>query len=150
MRLSLQTDYALRTLMYLATRGERSTIDEVAGLFSISRAHVAKVVNQLTKLAFVRSIRGIGGGIELSRHPDEITVGEVIVAFEGPMHLLDCVGMDKVCVIESFCKLKKRLAEAERIQMEYLQSITLTDIIPTKRQLTQISTSTFDISKGQK
>jgi Rrf2 family nitric oxide-sensitive transcriptional repressor len=142
MRLALQTDYALRTLMYLAAQETRATVDEVAGLFGISRAHVAKVVNQLSRLGFIRSIRGVGGGIELSRSPGDIAVGEVIKAFEGNMHLLDCTGSDGVCVIESFCKLKTVLSEAERIQIEYLNSVTLEQVLPTKRQVQQIGSAT--------
>jgi Rrf2 family nitric oxide-sensitive transcriptional repressor len=142
MRLALQTDYALRTLMYLAAQETRATVDEVAGLFGISRAHVAKVVNQLSRLGFIRSIRGVGGGIELSRSPGDIALGEVIKAFEGNMHLLDCTGSDGVCVIESFCKLKTVLSEAERIQIEYLNSVTLEQVLPTKRQVQQIGSAT--------
>ncbi|MCA9175117.1 MAG: Rrf2 family transcriptional regulator [Planctomycetales bacterium] len=137
MQLSLQTDYAVRTLMYLAARQERATIDDVASFYGISRAHIAKVVNQLARLGFVRSIRGVGGGLELGRAPEELSIGAVIVAFEGPMHLLDCVGMSNVCAIEKFCKLKGVLAEAERLQLEYLNSISLADVVPTKRQLTK-------------
>ena len=138
MQLSLQTDYALRTLMYLAIRGQRVTIDDVAGLYGISRAHVAKVVHQLSRLGYVRSIRGVGGGIEMARAPEEIAVGEVVLAFEGQMHLLDCVGMENVCAIERFCKLKGVLAQAERVQMDYLQGVSLADVLPTKRQLVKI------------
>ncbi len=128
--------------MFLATKGGRVKIDDVASLFGISRAHVAKVVNQLARFGFVRSIRGIGGGIELGIPADQITVTQVIQAFEGPMHLLDCVGMDDVCAIESFCKLKRVLSKAEKLQTEYLDGITLADILPNKRQLTSISNST--------
>lgn len=134
MRLALQTDYALRTLMYAATRGERVRAADVASFFGISAAHISKVVNQLARLGYVRSIRGIGGGIELSRKAEEISVGEVVVAFEGNMHLLDCISMKDVCVIESFCKLKKVLSRAERIQYEYLRDVSLADVLPTKRQ----------------
>jgi Rrf2 family nitric oxide-sensitive transcriptional repressor len=142
MRLALQTDYALRTLMYLAAQETRATVDEVAGLFGISRAHVAKVVNQLSRLGFIRSIRGVGGGIELTRSPADIAVGEVIKAFEGNMHLLDCTGSDGVCVIESFCKLKTVLSEAERIQIEYLNSVTLEQVLPTKRLVQRLGSAT--------
>ena len=140
MRLSLQTDYALRTLMYLATVPDRATAADVAGLFGISGHHVAKVVQQLARLGFVRSLRGRGGGISLARPAGEIRVGEVIAAFEGNMHLLECVGTDGVCVIESFCKLKRVLADAEDLQMNYLNDITLADVLPTKRQLTRAAT----------
>lgn len=125
--------------MYLASRGERSTAAEVAQFFGISSAHVSKVVNQLSRFGYIRSIRGVGGGIELTRASEDITVGEVVMAFEGNMHLLDCVGVDGVCAIEGFCKLKNVLSEAESIQFEYLNGVSLADVVPTKRQVALVA-----------
>jgi Rrf2 family transcriptional regulator, nitric oxide-sensitive transcriptional repressor len=137
-QLTIQTDFALRTLMYLAARSGRATIAQVAGLYGISANHVAKVVNQLARLGYVRSIRGIGGGIELARQPEEIRIGEVVTAFEGNRHLLECIGTEGVCVIQPFCNLKGVLAEAERLQRDYLNSVTLQDVMPTSRQLSTL------------
>ena len=102
MRLAMQTDDALRMLMYLAFRQERANAADDAEFYGISASHVAKVVNQLARWGTIRSIRGAGGGIELARNPADVTVGEVIAAFEGPMHLLDCVGTPDVCQTSSF------------------------------------------------
>lgn len=134
MRLTTHTDFALRTLMFLATTAERATVAQVAQLYGVSTNHMAKVVNQLSRLGYIRCIRGIGGGIELAKQPADIRLGEVIEAFEGNMHLLDCVTTDDVCAIQSFCKLKGVLAEAEQVQLEYLNGVTLADVAPTKRQ----------------
>ncbi len=141
MPLTTHTDFALRTLMYLATTAERATVAQVAQLYGVSANHMAKVVNQLSRLGYVRSIRGIGGGIELAKRPAEIRLGEVIEAFEGNLHLLECVATDNVCAIQSFCKLKGVLAEAERVQLEYLNSFTLADVAPTRRQLDRVDSS---------
>jgi len=135
MRLTTHTDFALRTLMFLATSGQRSTVADVASLFGISANHVAKVVLQLSRLGYVRSLRGSGGGIELARPSESIRLGELIETLEGNMHLLECVSTENVCVIQPFCKLKGVLAEAERLQLDYLNTQTLRDIIPTRRQL---------------
>ena len=97
MRLSLQTDYSLRTLMFLAVHQRRSTVSEVARFYSISAPHVAKVVHVLARAGLLRSLRGAGGGIELSRPADKVSVGEVIRCVEGNMHLLDCVAAEGVC-----------------------------------------------------
>ncbi|WP_417398148.1 RrF2 family transcriptional regulator [Gimesia chilikensis] len=139
MQLTIQTDYALRTLMYLASRDDRATVAEVAALYDISANHVAKVVNQLSRFGYIRSVRGLGGGIELAVPLDEIRLGEVIERFEGNLHLLECVGTEGVCVIQPFCKLKGVLAEAERLQREYLNSVTLADVAPSRRQLKQVT-----------
>jgi len=139
MRLTTQTDYALRTMMYLTARSGRATIAQVAELFGISAHHVAKVVNLLARLGYVRSIRGIGGGIELACQPDQVRLGQFIEALEGNMHLLECIESEQVCVIESFCRLKGLLAEAERVQIEYLNAVTLRDVTPTGRQLNRVA-----------
>lgn len=138
MKLTTQTDYALRTLMYLATRDTRARVADVAALFGISVNHVAKVVNLLAREGYVLSTRGVGGGIELAKPPEDISVGEVIASMESDMHLLACVGSDESCLIHAFCKLKGALAEAERVQMDYLRSVTLADVIPSRQQLGQI------------
>ncbi|OLI63859.1 BadM/Rrf2 family transcriptional regulator, partial [Xanthomonas oryzae pv. oryzae] len=50
MRLTHFSDYALRVLMYAAVRGENLiTIEETGELYGISRAHLMKVANQLTR-----------------------------------------------------------------------------------------------------
>lgn len=141
MKLTTQTDYALRTLMFLATRSERANVADVAALFGISANHVAKVVNLLSRAGYVQSTRGIGGGIELAHSPEDIVIGDVIATMETDTHLLSCVGSDDSCVIHSFCKLKGVLAEAERIQQEFLGGVTLADVIPTRRQLNRVSRS---------
>jgi Rrf2 family nitric oxide-sensitive transcriptional repressor len=138
-RLDVQTDYALRTLMFLACRSGRATVAQVAALFGISANHVAKVVNQLARLGYVRSIRGSGGGIELARDPEEIRIGDVVLAFEGNLHLLECLASENVCAIETFCKLKGVLARAERLQVDYLHSVTLAAVLPTRRQLNAVA-----------
>ncbi len=133
MRLALQTDFALRTLLYLGSRPERATVQEVAEFYRISVHHLGKVVHQLGRLGYVRNLRGPGGGMELARAVEGITVGEVVRAFEGTnVHLLECVETPGVCVIQPGCTLRGVLAEAERRQMEYLDSVTLATLLPAK------------------
>lgn len=139
MQLTMQTDYALRTLMFLASRSERAKIADVAELFGISINHVAKVVNLLSRYGYIRSVRGLGGGIELAIPLEKIRLGEVIERFEGNLHLLECINTENVCAIQPFCKLKGVLAEAERVQLEYLNSVTLADVAPSTRQLMSIT-----------
>lgn len=135
MQLALQTDYALRTLLFLATRTGRTTVAEVAEFFGISAHHVGKVVHQLGRLGYVTNHRGPGGGIALAQEPRNITVGRVVLDFEGNMHLLDCVAVPGQCVIQPGCILRGMLAEAERRQMDYLNSVSLEALLPTPLDL---------------
>lgn len=140
MRLSLQTDYALRFLMFLGSRPGRVTIADVAEFFGISKDHLAKVVQRMVQLGYVRSIRGINGGIELSRSLETVSVGQVLRDFEGAMHYLECVGSDTiVCAIQPGCGLKKILAEAERLQWEYLDTVMLASVVRPGLDLVQLT-----------
>ena len=140
MKLALHTDFALRTLLYLATRPGRATVNEVAEFYGISTHHLGKVVHQLGRLGYVRNVRGPGGGIELGRTASEITVGGVIRDFEGRnVHLLECLDTPGVCVIQPGCALRGVLAEAERRQMEYLDGVTIEVLVPSSRDLVTLT-----------
>ncbi|WP_422928446.1 RrF2 family transcriptional regulator [Singulisphaera sp. PoT] len=140
MRLALHTDYALRSLLLLATRSERVTMGEIADFYRISANHLGKVIHQLGRLGYVRNVRGPGGGISLAKSPGEITVGGVIRDFEERgTHLLECVETPGVCVIQPGCALRGVLAEAERIQMEYLDGVTLEQLVPKSGDLVTLT-----------
>ncbi|MEZ6065783.1 MAG: Rrf2 family transcriptional regulator [Planctomycetaceae bacterium] len=81
----------------------------------------------------------IGGGLELARPASQITVGEVIERFEGSLHLLDCVAIDNVCRIQPGCRLRNVLAEAERLQREYLNSVLLSDVATPGQNLIELT-----------
>jgi Rrf2 family nitric oxide-sensitive transcriptional repressor len=105
MRLTRYTDYAMRVLLHLAARddGDLSSIGEIAGLYKISQNHLMKVVQDLGKAGFVRTVRGRGGGIALARPADQIIVGQVVRQTEEGFQLVDCAG----CVIAPACTLPR-------------------------------------------
>ena len=139
MQLSLHTDYSLRVLIYLGLQGRRSTIAEIAEFFTISKDHLAKVAQRLAHLGFIRSVRGIGGGLELARDPESIRIGDVIQQLEDTA-LLECVHSDEtVCVIQPGCKLRGVLAKAEQVQLDYLNTVRLTDVIDSNPKLVPLS-----------
>ena len=73
MRLTLHTDYALRVLIHVAIAdGRLTTINDIAESFDISKQHLMKVVNNLSRKGYLDSVRGRGGGIgrTTQRHAD--------------------------------------------------------------------------------
>src|SRR3546814_6891341 len=113
MRLTTFSDYALRVLMYAATAGDRLiTVEETATTYGISRAHLRKVVNILTRRGFVRGVRGRAGGFTLARRPQDINLGAVVRATEPDFALVECFAADSPCVITGCCRLPQVLNEA--------------------------------------
>src|SRR5688572_26119897 len=129
-RLNLSTDYALRTLLYLASEpGRQASTREIAGFYGISADHTSKVIQHLAHGGYVRAGRGRGGGVRLARPAPEISVGEVVELFEGPVALLECVDHSGVCVIESGCRLRRLLGEAGAQLIRTLRKTTLADLV---------------------
>src|SRR5215475_6408050 len=83
MRLTSFTDFALRLLMYAAAHEDRLiTIEEASGVYNISRAHLMKITNTLTKAGFLKAVRGRSGGLMLAKPPSKIRLGDVVRATE--------------------------------------------------------------------
>ncbi|WP_416798159.1 RrF2 family transcriptional regulator [Ciceribacter azotifigens] len=129
MRLTTFSDYALRVLMYAASHKDRLiTIEETAEFYNISRGHLMKVVNILTRAGFVRGVRGRSGGFMLARPPGEIELGAVVRATEPDFALVECFGRDNKCVISRDCRLPNILNEALSAFVSVFDRYTLADL----------------------
>ena len=87
-RLSAKTEYALRAMLDLAARPTtRTTVPAIAERQGIPRKFLPMVLETLIQARLVHSIRGFGGGVELSVKPSEISIRRIIECVEGPQHL---------------------------------------------------------------
>ncbi|TGQ31475.1 MULTISPECIES: Rrf2 family transcriptional regulator [unclassified Mesorhizobium] len=129
MRLTSFSDYALRMLMYAASAGERLiTIEEVARTFGVSKTHLNKVANTLTRSGYLRAIRGRSGGLVLGRRPEAIRIGDVVRLTEPDFALVECFATGNQCVLTRSCKLSGMLGEAVASFHSTLDRYTLADI----------------------
>jgi Rrf2 family nitric oxide-sensitive transcriptional repressor len=130
MQLSLQTDFALRTLMALATARGLVSVDDLARRYDISRNHLAKVAQRLQAEGFIETFRGRGGGMRLARPAADIQVGEVVRRMENLDSFVACFGGDGACTVAGLCSLKPALAGALEAFLVHLDSITLAELLP--------------------
>lgn len=129
MQLTLFSDLALRVLMFTQAAGERRvTIDEMADAYSISRTHLTKVVNALTRAGYLTAIRGRSGGLRLAKPADQIVLGDVVRTTEPDFALVECFSTGNQCVITKCCKLQGVLDEALQAFLDVLDRKTLASI----------------------
>ncbi len=134
MRLTNFTDYAMRVLMYAATHEDRLiTIEETAEVYGISRAHLMKVVNLLTKTGFLKATRGRTGGLSLGKRPDRIRLGDVVRATEPDFAIVECFSPNNNCAITPRCRLKGVLKESLSAFTATLDRYTLADVMLSPR-----------------
>lgn len=130
MRLTNFSDYALRLLMYAAVHKDSLiTIEEVSGIYGISRAHLMKIANTLTRAGYLKAVRGRSGGLAFAKPPNKIGLGEVIRATEPDFTLVECFGAGNECVITRSCRLRGILHEGLDAFNAVLDKYTLADLM---------------------
>jgi Rrf2 family nitric oxide-sensitive transcriptional repressor len=141
MRLTLWTDYALRTLIYVGAKaGRLATIAEISSSFDISNTHLMKIVNKLVQQGYLEAVRGRGGGVRLGRAPAEIGIGALVRDTEEDLDVMGCLSDADFCRIDGCCVLKGALRQATLAFMRTLDGYTLADLlVPQKRLLRSLN-----------
>ncbi len=139
MRLTLHTDFALRVLIHVGVKqGELTTIKEIAQTFAISKAHLMKVVNDLSQKGYLDTVRGRNGGIRLMRKPQDINIGQVVRDTENQLAVIGCLEQKGYCPIERACVLRGALSDATAAFLAVLDARTLADLIKPQRILSSL------------
>lgn len=140
MNLTVQSDYAFRTLMYLAVRDPKiSTIQEISEHYGISRGHLMVLVHRLGGLGFLDNTRGRGGGVKLARPCSEIRLDEIVRATEPGFELVECYrGDSNQCLITRPCRLRGVLDEAMEAWLGVLNKYSLADLVDRNPALVHI------------
>ncbi|MFU8819700.1 MAG: RrF2 family transcriptional regulator [Desulfurivibrio sp.] len=106
MQITRETDYALRSVHYLAQRpGQVCMVEQIAAGIEVPRSFMAKIIQKLAKAGLVESHRGAGGGYNLLRPPAEISLYDVIVAIEGPPMMNVCTADNNRCGRSGQCRI---------------------------------------------
>ena len=130
MRLSVQTDYALRTLMFLAAKDGHHSISEIARQYGISKNHLMKVAQRLAAEGFVESVRGRSGGLKLARSADALNVGSIVRIMEDTGTFVECFDLaTNQCVITPACGLQHALHGAIEAFLQHLDRFTVSDLV---------------------
>ena len=130
MRLTRFSDYAFRLLIFAASHPDRLvTIEEAARTFGVSRSHLMKVANELTRGGFLKAMRGRSGGLRLGMPPEAIRLSGVLAAVEPDFSLAECFGAGSLCLITPHCRLRNALDEALGAFIQALDRYTVADLV---------------------
>ena len=140
MQLTKFSDYAVRVLMFADGAGNRLvTIDQMSEAYKVSRTHLTKVVNRLTRSGFLLAVRGRSGGLKLAKRPDDIRLGDVVRSTESGFSIVECFTTGNSCVIAGRCQLAGVMDEARENFLATLDQYTLADIALKPRDLKRIA-----------
>jgi Rrf2 family protein len=133
--LSRKSKYGLKALLALARAATDRPVlvAELAAGDAIPKKFLEAILLDLKRRGLVQSKKGKGGGYYLCRSAQEITVGQVIRALEGPLALVPCVSQTAYarcvdCPDEATCGVRVAMGEVRDATARILDSTTLADI----------------------
>ena len=97
MKITMETDYALRIMRCLAMRDNLTDAKTVSETVEVPQRFTLKILGKLVGGGLVSSRKGANGGYALSRPANTITLRAVIEIIEGPLVISRCLSEDFVC-----------------------------------------------------
>jgi Rrf2 family nitric oxide-sensitive transcriptional repressor len=130
-KLTQFTDYGLRALMVLASNPDIPFNSRVlSDVLDISREHLVKILKRLSDGGYVRSQRGVGGGVRLAIDANSIPIGHLIRWLEDGQGLVECMRPEKGgCNLTPLCLLRPMLEAGAAAFYAQLNAYTLADCI---------------------
>jgi Rrf2 family protein len=130
-RVSAKADYAVRAAVELAAGHESGPIkgEQIADAQEIPLRFLENILGDLRHHGLVESRRGAEGGYWLSRPPDDITIGEVMRAAEGPLAHVRGERPDELEYVGTAEPLREVWVALRNNVRGILDNVTLADVI---------------------
>lgn len=140
MRLTRQTNYAIRILMYCAANdGHLSRIPEIAAAYSVSELFLFKILQPLVEHRLVETVRGRNGGVRLGRAASDITLFDVVRVTEDNFSMAECFEKDATeCPLVDSCALNEALRKALGAFFDVLESYSIEDLTRSRNSLREL------------
>ena len=140
MRLTTKSRYGTRLILDLALNAQNKPVclSEISKRQSISLKYLEKLIRQLKKAGFVKSMRGPYGGYMLARPMDDISVGDIVRVLEGSKTITACTEGDNICgtcMPAGECLTKYIWAETGKAMFEKLDSFKIDKLIQKSNEI---------------
>ncbi len=133
MKISKKVQYGLRAMAYLVQNSKNNravSVREIAIRGKMPNDYLEKVFAKLLKAGLVVAKKGVRGGYVLPRPAKEIKVAEIFAALESPATKVKCI--DAECAHEGNCLTKILWVKMQAAVNDFLNSITLADLVDRK------------------
>lgn len=133
MKLTSQTNYAIRMLMYCASKGSLARVGEIARFYNLPEPFLFKILHSLTQAGYMETVRGRHGGIRLAQSASEMRLGDVVRTIEENFELAECFQSGEIsCPLVMTCGMNEALSRALQSFFDVLNEYSIEDL--TKKQ----------------
>ena len=132
LRINRQTDYAVRIILALAKGEEDSRLssETIQKEMLIPVSFMSRIVAKLAGCGLVITFAGRDGGLQLSRPAVDITLKDVVEAFQGPVMLSECMMVtdEANCPFQDNCQVRSKWGRVQAAMLREMASINFADL----------------------
>ncbi len=135
MRITLESDYALRIVSELAKRSSVVDAQTLSSATSVTPRFTLKILSKLVGGGIVSSYKGAKGGYKLKEDADKITLKRVIELIDGPIVIARCLETHEKCTLtddKTSCIYHHIFDKISFDLSVKLDSITISDVLNKK------------------
>lgn len=134
MNLTLESDYAIRIVTYIARVDKRVDATTISNETEVTLRFSLKILRKLVADGILRSYKGITGGYQLNKRASEITLKDIIEVIEGKYAFSRCLNPDCGCSRTNTensinCKVRKIFKDISDTVNEKLEKITVEQLL---------------------
>jgi len=139
MRLTTKGRFAVTAMIDLAMRNGEGpvTLADISDRQKISLSYLEQLFGKLRRQGLVSSVRGPGGGYNLARPTQEVSVADIIVAVDEPIDATQCGGKEN-CKDEQKCITHDLWADLNKHIFDYLGAVKLSAVEQMQQQIVDV------------
>lgn len=139
MQLKKSTGHAIRIILVLDYQ-KKATVPEIAKLLNVKVSYVKKLITKLKEEGYVSSKNGYGGGFELAKKLNDITLWDIINSTEETTKINFCLEENHACSqnVVGGCKVRNVFFDIQKELEDGFSKYTFQDILQNEQEKMKI------------
>ena len=131
MYITLESDYAIRIIYFLAQENTRCDAKAIAEETGVTFRFALKILRKLVGGEVVRSFKGTKGGYELATPPEKISLKKIVELIEGPVVVSRCLNGEYPCTKEHIepCRVQKVFSKISKVLAKEMEAVKISDLL---------------------
>lgn len=135
MHITLEADYGIRMMVYMARAGKRVDAKTISENAEVTLRFALKILRKFAANGIVKSFKGMQGGYELARSAEEITLKDIVETVEGTYYFSRCLDPESGCnrsgTVECHgpCKAQAVFDDISALVRDRLETVTLAQLL---------------------
>ncbi len=127
LRLSKRVEYGLMAVLRMDELAPEALISagDIAAQYRLPADLLGKVMQAMARGGLLESVHGARGGYRLARPLDALTLGDVVVAIEGPTKLVRCQESEELCDHYEGCPIREPVLQMQAQLQDYMHAFKL-------------------------